>query len=390
MTQAKVPVVVVDTTEFRRDLTLSGSWWLQVRLWGLAGKIQLWVPEVVVREAAKHYSTQLNLHLSKLRDADAALGKLNFENGTQPSIEDYRSWADGLSAGYEQWLRDWLGHVGAVILPLPKMPHDEILSRALREEKPFRMKGDGTKKGPDGYRDMLIWASVAEHSRAHLGTSDTLVLVTDNHTDFCEANDHETVAAVLRVDLGDAVPIVLRRAALSELAQLVSAQRHDAAEVKLQQELAIDGVAWTTLRDAVQKECEALADRAIADIDRDQRFGTGLNFDELRLPMDEPRLRWLEVDLEAVHAIVYGTDPDYEPPLILARVSVTAEADIEGFINVYDYDEDSGLSASLINDHVYEVEGTRAVALQFNAGIDPDGSIAFLDLEKAVPATQQS
>jgi hypothetical protein len=46
--------------------------------------------------------------------------------------------------------------VGAKILPLPQISHGEILSRALREEKPFRIKGDGPKKGSDGYRDMLM------------------------------------------------------------------------------------------------------------------------------------------------------------------------------------------------------------------------------------------
>jgi len=387
MTKAKTPVVVVDTTGFRPDLTLSGSSWLQVRLWALKGQLQLWVPEVVIREASRHYSTQLNLHLGKLRDADDALGKLSFDSGAQPGIENHRDRAATLSAGYEQWLRDWLAQVGATILPLPKMHHDEMLSRALREEKPFRMKGDGAKKGPDGYRDMLIWASVAEHSRAHLDAGDSLVLVTDNHTDFCDANDQGTVAAVLRADLGDAAPAVLRRGGLGDLVQLVPVQPQDAAEIRMQRDLAAGGPARTYLTETVRKECEALAGLAIADRSRDERFGTGLDFDQLRLPLEEPRLRWLEPDLETVQATVYGTDPGTEPPLILARVSVTAEADIEGFIHASDYDEDSGFSASLVNDHMYEAEGSRTVVLHFNAAIDPDGTVGFLDLEKAVPAT---
>ena len=336
MTKAKAPVVVVDTTEFRPDLTLRGSSWLQVRLWALKGQLRLWVPEVVIREAVRHHSAQLNLHLGRLRDAGDALGKLSFDGGAQPGIQADRDKATVLSAGYEQWLRDWLGQVGAAILPLPKMSHDAMLSRALREEKPFRIKGDGAKKGPDGYRDMLIWASVAEHSSAHLDARDTLVLVTDNHTDFCDADDQGTVAAVLRADLGDAAPAVLRLAGLGRLAQLAPVQPQDAAEIKLQGDLAADGQARAGLRETVRQECEALADRAIADMYRDERFGTGLDFDELRLPLEEPRLRWLEASLETVQATVYGTDPDCEPPLILARVTVTAEADIEGYIHVSD------------------------------------------------------
>lgn len=84
---------------------------------------------------------------------------------------------------------------------------------------------------------------------------------------------------------------------------------------------------------------------------------------------------------------MYVTDPDYEPPLILTRVTVVAEADIVGRIHVSDYDEFSDFSVSLVNDHMYEAEGSRLVVLHFNAGISVDGSVGFPDLEKAAPAT---
>jgi hypothetical protein len=59
----------------------------------------------------------------------------------------------------------------------------------LREKMPFRVKGDGGKKGPDGYRDMLIWASIAEHAAANLVPDDTLILVTKNHTKVPASSD---------------------------------------------------------------------------------------------------------------------------------------------------------------------------------------------------------
>ena len=76
-----------------------------------------------------------------------------------------------------------------------------------------------------------------------------------------------------------------------------------------------------------------MAGGEVVDLCRDERFGTGLNFDELRLPREESRLRWLEPDLTTVRATVYGTDPDCESLLILARVTVTAESDIEGYMH---------------------------------------------------------
>ena len=168
-------------------------------------------------------------------------------------------------------------------------------------------------------------------------------------------------------------------------------QAQDVAEIKLQGDLMADGPIRAGLTNAVRQECEALAGRAIGDMHRDERFGTGLYFDELDLPLEEPRLRGVEANLETVQATVYGTDPDSDPPTIfapvLAKVTVTAEADIEGYIHVSEYDEDSGFSVSLVNDHMYEAEGSRLVVLHFNADIGPDGSIWFLDLEKTVPAT---
>ena len=55
----------------------------------------------------------------------------------------------------------------------------------MREEKPFRMRGD---KGSDGYRDMLIWASVVEFAES----DDTMILVTGNYRDFCDVARNRT------------------------------------------------------------------------------------------------------------------------------------------------------------------------------------------------------
>ena len=98
-------------------------------MWALKGHLRLWVPEVVIREATRHYIAQLNLHLGKLRDVEDALGKLSFRGGPQPAIQDHRDKAAALIAGYEQRLRDLLGQAGAAILPLPRMSHNAMPRR---------------------------------------------------------------------------------------------------------------------------------------------------------------------------------------------------------------------------------------------------------------------
>jgi hypothetical protein len=396
MSKPKPPVVVVDTTEFQPDPTLSRSSWWQTRLGAQKGRIQLWVPEVVIQEAVRHYSAQLDLHLQKLADEEEALSKLSFGGDHDSDIGDFRFYtADhrckvaALKAGYEQRLRKRLSQARATILPLPRMSHQEMLRRALLEQKPFRSKGEGPKKGPDGYRDMLIWASVAEHSSACLNTSDTLILVTGNHGDFCDGGRNlDIVARELLADLGDAAPTVYRLKDLDTLAEKhLPAQADDQAEIKMQQDLTkADSEIRRVLTEAIRQEYVKLSGREIADHLRDEHYLTGLDFDELQLPLDNPQLRWLEADLGTVSATVYGTDSDYEPAPILSRVTVEAEASIEGYMESGAYDEDAGFSLSLINDYTFEAEGERLVLLYFNVGIDPDGSLTFLDLEKAVPA----
>ncbi len=396
MTNSKPPVVVVDTTEFQPDLILSRSSWWRTRLGAQKGRIQLWVPEVVIQEAVRHYGVQLDVHLKKLLDEEDALGKLGFGGVGDPdignfgfSVDDQKSRVTALKAGYEQYLRNRLSQARATILPLPQMSHEAMLRRALLGQKPFKPKGDGPKKGPDGYRDMLIWASVAEHSAACLNATDTLILVTYNHVDFCDSGkDVETVAVELLADLGDAAPTVLRLKDLGALAEKhLPAMAEDQAEIKMQQELMIaDGEIRRALNEAIRQECENLSGQEIADNLRDERFDAGLDFDELQLPLESPHIRWLEPDLGTLDATVYGTDSDYDPAPILARVTVKAEATIVGYMAGAAYDENAGFSLSAVNDSVFEAEGERLVVLHFNLGIDPDGSVAFLELEKAASA----
>ena len=404
MPQMRIPVVAVDTTEFFTDLTLSKSAWSQMRVWALKGHAELWVPEVVIQEAMRHYRGHLDDHLRKLSDADNALHELAWDRDSQSSVERRHDEVAALQSGYGRWLRARLDRVGAVILPLPRMSHKEILGRMLREERPFRAKGGGGKKGSDGYRDMLIWASIAEHGAEHLGPEDTLYFITGNHSDFCEDQKTDTVARALLTDLtgqppqdkqvyamgfqslDGKIPAVQRLDRLADLAEILPKSAQDAAELTFQDRLATDGHLRTRLQQAVKDACDELAGREIDDVDRVEPYGAGLDFDELHLPLDDPRLAAIDVHPDTVRAAVYGTDPDAEPVQLLATVTAEAEAHVEGFLHVSDHDEDSDFSVSLVNDYTYEAEGTRPVILHFNARFAPDHENTIeLDLDKATP-----
>ncbi|TDD91069.1 DUF4935 domain-containing protein [Actinomadura darangshiensis] len=404
MTDTRRLVVAVDTTEFFDDLTLSKSAWMQVRLWALHEEAQLWVPEVVIREAGRRYCTQVDQQYTKLKGVDRALRALNWERDPQPVDDPRHDQVESLKDGYELWLRQLLGRLGAVILPLPQMGHDEIVRRMLAEERPFRIKGDDKKRGPDGYRDMLIWASIAERA-ATLEPADTLYFVTGNHNDFCDPGDTDTVALALRADLISiapearkaavaapdtligSIPAIHRLGGLADLAKVLPTTTGDPAALEIQAALNRDGdpVRDGLLADLGEK-CESLADQFINDRRDDDRYSSGLDFDELHLGLESPRLNWLDLVPDTLRTVVHGIDPTYEPDLLMATVTVAADAAIEGYIHISEYDhEDGGYSVSLINDYMYEAEGSHRVILSFNAHIDANGDIEFLELEKAVP-----
>lgn len=182
------------------------------------------------------------------------------------------------------------------------------------------------------------------------------------------------------------IPAVRRLDRLADLAQRLPKSAQDTAELTFQDRLATDVHLRTRLQQAVKDACDELAGREIDDVDRVEPYGAGLDFDELRLSLDDPRLAAIDVHPDTVRAAVYGTDPDAEPVQLLATVTAEAEAHVEGFLHVSDHDEESDFSVSLVNDYTYEAEGTRPVVLHFNARFDPDDENTIeLDLEKATP-----
>jgi len=81
-----------------------------------------------------------------------------------------------LVASYDAELRTRLNELGAVIISVPSVSHQVVLTRALEKRRPF------DANGRDGYRDVLIWHSLLDV--AELGHNG-IVFVTSNTSDFC-------------------------------------------------------------------------------------------------------------------------------------------------------------------------------------------------------------
>lgn len=165
---------ILDTEQLRRDLTLTAVA-THVLFDSMEDVgVRVFVPEVVVVEAAGHLHRahlEVNEKLEDLRNhfriaTGEALDEALLTRVRLSVVEDPRTTEDRL--------RRKLTHRGARLLPWPDIRHEELVRRAASRKRPFR-------EGKGGYRDALIWSSVVRHLQ---GSDLPCALVTNNHKDF--------------------------------------------------------------------------------------------------------------------------------------------------------------------------------------------------------------
>jgi hypothetical protein len=78
---------------------------------------------------------------------------------------------------YRQFLEETLDAIYAVRLPVPDIPHEEVLRRELARKKPFSSSG--------GYRDLLIWESALRYVASE---QEDAVFVSANTKDFADGD----------------------------------------------------------------------------------------------------------------------------------------------------------------------------------------------------------
>lgn len=328
--------MVVDTTEFFTDLRQRRGPWKRVLLLARRGRIRLWVPDVVVREAARHHQVETAKHRRELK---VLLGKMaDFNDAPLEGLADVDAVVgrhEQLSDGYRDRLVERLAEAGGVVLSLPSIPHGDLIDRALADRKPFRVKdaqGD-RRRGPDGYRDALIWASVVEAVHAK-GPVPVLYFVTKNTGDFC---DRDKLAGSLLEELPDGVAAE-HYATLEKLLDAVplEADPHGGPNFhKMWLTRVADGERFlTSLRDAVAVACELLAGTELV-VPDDEYAHVAEVADAGLLPagLQNPTIEEVIPDLTTITWVVHNTDDKVG----LAELRVDAEVFVEGFMAKADY-----------------------------------------------------
>jgi hypothetical protein len=181
--------IIIDSNAFFDDPNLGSP---EIRLlleYVSKGLGSVVVPQVVLDEVVNTFGERLQKHS---REMVTSVDKLNWLTDGNASAKLPTIDVPKEQQSYQKRLRSVLNSLNAEILPYPKVPHGELAARDIGRRKPFSEAGRG-------YRDALIWCAVLEHLAAQ--TDGDLVLVTANHSDFCQRDDHKALHIHLQDDL---------------------------------------------------------------------------------------------------------------------------------------------------------------------------------------------
>jgi predicted nucleic acid-binding protein len=169
---------ILDANVLVHDWLLESAAGRTVLAEGASGRVQLCVPEVVLREVPRVYARKLQRADRQLNEAIRDRAHLQ-AGAPDDALERVTTGVDVASAAdaYVRALRARLDEAKVLILPVPSVPHDDIVDRALSGRRPF------DQEGKTGYRDALIWQNVLDLA----GSVPNIVLVS-NDGDFRQSS----------------------------------------------------------------------------------------------------------------------------------------------------------------------------------------------------------
>lgn len=170
--------IVIDTSSIYGDLKLTGS---RIRTLCETAKVTgetICFPQVVIDEAKNKYNERLQTAKSKIEKELSDLKRLT--DSSHLTTFDEKSLKKEFSS-FSKTFDEQVDRLGIKILPYPKTSHEIVARKAVLKKKPFTESGKG-------YRDALIWENIKSIVKPAKKLIDDphVVLITANHTDFCE------------------------------------------------------------------------------------------------------------------------------------------------------------------------------------------------------------
>ncbi len=169
-------IAIFDTSALFDDLSMRGVQSRQLLRWAGHGSYELSVPEVVVAEMTNDARERIEKACAKASAAGESLAKLGI------ALELPVPEVSALAAQFEAQLRAAITGASGRFLPLPNVPHAELVERSARGIKPFSSPAKTRREQSDrGYRDSLIWMTALAAAQGG-----NVTLVTENTSDFTD------------------------------------------------------------------------------------------------------------------------------------------------------------------------------------------------------------
>ncbi|MCJ7576768.1 MAG: PIN domain-containing protein [Dehalococcoidia bacterium] len=305
--------IVLDTNTIFNNWFLDSPNFKVVERLVKLGVCKLIIPEVIILEVKGKYREELIRrapaigHLNTMLPKDRQIGS--------PGVEE-------LCTSYDVSLRKRLEELEVESPSHGDIAQDEIVARLFGHRRPFSKQ----KTSDKGYRDALLWEVIL---RKVLKRDDTTFFITEDINDFSDEHDSGKLHADLLEDLKHCGSPNTSLILCTALGQWV---RENGVHYLETAELAED------LKDG---ECEGFSLRAWF-INEREAFIQALDEQVLDIfrgySIDDPTVSYIE-DPESVaveEALMLNEDT------IFLRAKVLAGVSIDGYIEQWDYDPESG------------------------------------------------
>ena len=189
--------VFFDSTVFCSDFYLSREMFRIVISLAASKGYRLYVPEVVKMEVErKHAEAIAELSTEVLRKTERRSDDLLPPGSAAELFRGVHVALGKASCRFGERFEQRLSEAGITVIPIPDVPHRDLVMRAVQRRKPFTSEPKKKRKG--GYRDALIWLTILGVSSEE---DEPVAFITNNIEDFYASEDGNRVHPHLASDL---------------------------------------------------------------------------------------------------------------------------------------------------------------------------------------------
>ncbi|MGO4651141.1 PIN domain-containing protein [Arthrobacter sp. 2RAF22] len=400
LSSATRPILaIIDSNIIHGRIAFEGKPWEQISDHQSAGRVELYFPEVVLKELTRHRSDAIReVTKQNINKFKKALDELKRSKATFDPV-DFDA-LDGLvdvhmNAEYVMGrLREAVAEVGGTILPAPNVDAEHLASAAICRQKPFKTNGEGVG-------DYLIWRTVVGIAQSHPNRE--IYFVSNNYKDF-------SVSAKVRdkpnADLAKDLPGECQFSILGTLGMLNTLlnNRRDAsrpspdatektlgesapAQVESSPQWEYDESDTSALDALVAKACLDYLDtdvmyQEVADTSYDRSSGIEVVGNKYPREFQNATISYIEGDPATV---TWQRDEDFDGTTIIGTATVEGQIEFEGYmfksdLALADASPEIHVSNSDHNRHMAEVTFESEFIAELGLRIEANGGPEITEL----------